>query len=298
MGRLADLGDGVGRAGGQADRPQRRQVDQVVADVADLRGVEPELREQRPERPTPCRRSPGRRGRSSARRPGGSTTSADRPETIADRLPARLPERERRGRRGRRNASTRRPGRRRRCTPSVRTPSTSTASSSIAAQRAASSAGIAAGRVGRQLASTPRSRRRDRPIRSVTSIRPDQAIAPVDDRQLADLVRLHQLDRVGQHRARRATRYGSARHHLADRPVEVALAALLEQAGEVAVGEDPQQPARRRPRPAPPPTAAAGRRAGRRPRGRSRRRCARRMCRPVRITSSTRISLRPRLPAG
>ncbi len=42
MGGAADLGDGVGRAGGQADGAEHRQVGQVVADVADLPRLEPE----------------------------------------------------------------------------------------------------------------------------------------------------------------------------------------------------------------------------------------------------------------
>ena len=87
---------------------------------------------------------------------------------------------------------------------------------------------------------TPRSRRaRGRSGRSRRSGRPAVSAA-VDHRQLADLAGLHHLDRLGQRRAD-ADLDRVGRHHLADRPVEVGLAPPLEQPGEVAVGEDPQE---------------------------------------------------------
>ena len=83
-----------------------------------------------------------------------------------------------------------------------------------------------------------------RPIRSVRSIRPTRRPprsttgsslifrAFIASTASASVAPTRDLDRVG-------------RHHLADRPVEVGLAALLEEPGQVAVGEDPQRASRR-----------------------------------------------------
>ena len=88
VGGLADLGDGVGRAGGQPDGPEHRQVGQVVADVADLPRLQAQPPDQVAERPglgvvaLEDMRD---------RQLGGPPLDgrARRPERMADRFPAR-----------------------------------------------------------------------------------------------------------------------------------------------------------------------------------------------------------------
>ena len=138
-------------------------------------------------------------------------------------------------------------------TPSVRTPSTSTTSSSIGAQPRGKVAGS-----GQLACRSLLELGRDQADQVGHVDQADEPAAPIDDRQLADLPRL-QRSTASATVAPTRTWTGSG---VMTSPIgrsSIGLAALLEQAGQVAVGEDPEQPLGPRPRSGPPPTAAAAR---------------------------------------